>query len=65
MRCLVHARAGGSEEAVAVCGVCGMGLCAEHLIEREVPLVKQVSGWAGQTAMLILCERCSQAQPTA
>jgi len=65
MRCLVHARAGGSEEAVAACAVCGMGLCEEHLIEREVPVVREVSGWAGKTAMMILCERCAKAQPTA
>lgn len=62
MKCMVDSRAGKDRDAVAVCGVCGMGLCADHLVEREVPMVHRVSGWASETAMLILCERCSKAQ---
>lgn len=62
MKCLVDARAGSERDAVGVCTVCGMGLCVDHLIEREVPLVKRGSGWASETAMVILCERCAEAQ---
>lgn len=62
MKCLMDARAGTDRDAVAVCGVCGMGLCTDHLIEREVPLLSRVSGWASETAMLVLWERCSKAQ---
>jgi len=62
VKCFIDARAGTDRDAVAVCGVCGMGLCPDHLVERVVPLVKAVSGWASETAMLVLCERCSKAQ---
>jgi hypothetical protein len=57
----MDAREGETVEAVATCGVCGMGLCMDHLTEREAPLVGRVSGWASESAMLILCGRCSQA----
>lgn len=50
-------------DAVAVCAICGMGVCLDHATEREVPLVQRVSGWANRSAMHILCERCSQVLP--
>jgi len=65
MKCYTHAKEGVNKEAVAVCAVCGMGLCLEHVIEREVPVVQRVSGWAAQTTMHILCERCSKLAVTA
>ncbi len=61
MKCYAHAREGEDRDAVAVCAVCGMGLCMEHAVEREVPLVRRVSGWVGQTTMHVLCERCAKA----
>jgi len=55
MKCIVDAREGTDRDAVAVCAVCGMGLCPDHLLEREIPLVGRVSGWASETAMVVLC----------
>ncbi len=65
MKCYTHAKEGVDKEAVAVCAVCGMALCMEHVHEREVPMVQRVSGWAGQTTMHILCERCAKTLVTA
>jgi hypothetical protein len=36
MKCYVCAKMGKSEDAVAICIVCGMGTCMEHTIRREV-----------------------------
>lgn len=38
MKCYVCALEGAVSEAVAVCIVCGMGLCMEHAIREEVEL---------------------------
>ena len=66
MRCYVHALEGGSEEAVAVCAVCGMSLCMEHATERDMPTVRP-SGPSGspERATLILCPRDAEALPAA
>lgn len=61
MKCYLDAQAGADKDAVAVCAVCGMGLCAEHAIEREgrphrAGLVDPGIG----PAMLILCPRCAE-----
>jgi hypothetical protein len=32
----------------------------EHAHEREVQVTQRVSGWVSETAMQILCERCSK-----
>ena len=45
--------------AVAVCSICGMGLCLAHVVEREVNITARVSGWASETTMVVLCERCA------
>lgn len=36
MRCYVCAMQGTETEAVAICIVCGMGLCMQHAIREEV-----------------------------
>ena len=46
-------------DAVAVCSICGMGLCLAHVVEREVNITARVSGWASETTMVVLCERCA------
>ena len=46
---------------MAVCSICGMGLCLAHLIEREVNITGRVSGWASETSVVVLCERCASA----
>lgn len=62
VQCYVHAKEGTGRDAVAVCAVCGMGVCLDHATDREAPLAQRVSGWASETAMLILCPRCAEAQ---
>ena len=58
MRCYMHAKEGAIEEAVAVCIVCGMGVCMAHAVERDLP-VQRPAGMAGypERGMLILCQR--------
>jgi hypothetical protein len=50
-----------ARDAVAVCTICGMRVCLAHLVEREVPITERVSGWASETAIVVLCERCAAA----
>ena len=38
MKCYVCAKEGRSSDAVAVCIVCGMGLCSEHAMREEIEL---------------------------
>jgi hypothetical protein len=69
MKCMVHTKEGmrraeapdqwRAPDAVAVCSICGMGLCLAHLVEREVNITARVSGWASETTMVVLCERCA------
>lgn len=59
MKCYTCAKEGKSVDAVAVCAVCGMGLCMDHAIEKELPLVRRVSGWAAQKLVHILCATCN------
>ena len=64
MKCYVHAREGSREEAVAVCQVCGMGVCLDHAVERDMPLRQfQSPGLAGypDRSMVILCKRDAEA----
>lgn len=62
MNCYVHAKEGTREEAVAVCKICGMGVCLEHAVERNALKVQSV-GLAGypDRSMLILCKRDADA----
>jgi hypothetical protein len=48
-------------DAVAVCSICGTGLCPAHVVEREVNIAGRVSGWAARTSVVVLCERCAAA----
>jgi hypothetical protein len=71
MKCMVDAQDGmrrgelpdqwNARDAVAVCSICGMGLCLAHLIEREVNITRRVSGWASEPSVVVLCERCASA----
>ena len=61
MKCFIDAKVGTVKDAVAVCAVCGMGLCLDHLTERRMPQAAS-TGEAGTTGqMLVLCERCAAA----
>jgi hypothetical protein len=44
MKCYVCAKQGVDEEAVAICIVCGMGLCLGHAFKEEL-LVRDVIDW--------------------
>ncbi|ADC65519.1 Uncharacterized conserved protein UCP037465, zinc finger protein, AF1427 [Ferroglobus placidus DSM 10642] len=38
MKCYICAEQGKDSDAVAICIVCGMGVCMEHLVREEVEL---------------------------
>lgn len=38
MKCYLCALEGKDEEAVAICIVCGMGLCKDHAIREDIDL---------------------------
>ena len=44
MRCYQCAKEGVDKEAVAICVICGMGLCMEHLFREEL-LVADIVDW--------------------
>jgi len=44
MKCYVCAKQGVDEQAVAICIVCGMGLCLGHAFKEEL-LVRDVIDW--------------------
>jgi hypothetical protein len=44
MRCYPCAGQGKVNEAVAICVVCGMGICADHAIREEL-LVEDIIDW--------------------
>ncbi len=60
MKCYVCTKENKSSDAVAICVVCGMGLCKDHVIEKMVPLVQRTSGWATQEVIHILCPECAK-----
>jgi len=44
MKCYICAKQGVDSEAVAICIVCGMGLCMGHAFKEEL-LVKDIIDW--------------------
>jgi len=44
MKCYVCAKQGVDSEAVAICIICGMGLCMGHAFKEEL-LVKDIIDW--------------------
>lgn len=44
MKCYVCAKQGVDKDAVAICIVCGMGLCLGHAFKEEL-LVKDIINW--------------------
>ena len=68
MRCYTCDQAGKAMEAVSICIVCGMGVCSEHAIQRDVPVMGTlwqglvpVKGPMPKSMMRILCDTCAQA----
>lgn len=68
MRCYACDQADESMEAVAICIVCGMGVCRDHAVRQDVAVKGTL--WYGQAPvkgplpkamMRILCDTCAQA----
>lgn len=65
MKCYVCAHNGGETDAVAICIVCGMALCKDHLIREDIDM------WEGGYPLpphklkkklpRVLCRECSDA----
>lgn len=65
MKCYICAKEGKDTDAVAICIVCGMGVCMDHLVREEVEV------WEGgypfpskklrKTVPRILCQICYDA----
>lgn len=62
MKCYVDARGGTHKDAIAVCNMCGVGLCEEHLLEEGME--RHGPGLTGyrDRGRLILCEQCAEAR---
>lgn len=43
MKCYMCALDGKDSDAVAICVVCGMGLCMDHVIREEIESGREVS----------------------
>ena len=64
MKCYVCAKEGKDTEAIAICIVCGMGLCEDHIVHEELEV------WTGgypfpaekldETLPRILCQKMLQ-----
>jgi hypothetical protein len=68
MNCYVCKKTGKDEAAVAVCIVCGMGLCLDHTVREALPVYANVNaGMAAsrqklpETLPRILCAECHRA----
>jgi hypothetical protein len=66
--CYVCHQQGKSTPAIAVCIVCGMALCAEHLVREALPVWQDVNAGMGtmrkklpETLPRIVCAECHQA----
>lgn len=65
MKCYICSKEGKNTDAIAICIVCGMGLCEEHIVHEEI------ERWSGgypfpsekldKTLPRILCKRCYEA----
>lgn len=60
MFCYDHLKTGTQKEAVAVCPICGRGVCMEHAHEQRMQ-IKRESGWVGHETTYILCNTCFDA----
>jgi hypothetical protein len=65
MICYVCAQADVRTEAVAICILCGMALCQEHLLREELPVWEKVQTGMGETRRQLpatlprfLCQPC-------
>ena len=68
MNCYVCNKLGKDTPAVAICILCGMALCPQHLVREELPVFQDVSAGMGtvrhkmpETLPRILCSECYHA----
>jgi hypothetical protein len=68
MNCYICAGHGKETPAVAICIVCGMALCPDHLIREELPVWQDATVGMGvtrrrlpETMPRIVCEACHHA----
>ena len=68
MKCYICSERGVDRDAIAVCIVCGMGVCREHLVREELA-VMDIFDWGMErekivypkTTPRILCIYCYEA----
>ena len=63
--CYVCEAGGKRSEAVAICILCGMALCKDHLVREELPVWEKVQIGVGETRRELpdtlprfLCQAC-------
>ena len=68
MTCYVCASGGQRAEAVAICIVCGMALCADHVVREELPVLARSHAGLGEARRELperlprmVCQECYQA----
>ena len=68
MICYVCAQSGSQSQAVAICIVCGMALCTEHLVREELPVWEKLHTGLATTRQELpeklprfLCQECYRA----
>jgi hypothetical protein len=68
MKCYICDQLGKDSPAVAICIVCGMGLCKDHVIREELPMWERMHQGMAETKVKlpatlprILCPPCSTA----
>lgn len=65
MKCYVCAQSGADVDAIAICIVCGMGLCKDHLVREDIEMWE--GGYPFPPSKLkkklprVLCGECSSA----
>ena len=65
MKCYVCAQSGTGTDAIAICIVCGMALCEEHLVRADTEMWE--GGYpfppskSGKKLPRILCKQCYEA----
>ena len=68
MICYVCAQSGVKTEAVAICILCGMPLCRDHLVREELPVWRKLHTGLGEARRELpeklpkfLCPDCQRA----
>jgi hypothetical protein len=57
MKCYICSEKGVEKDAVAICVVCGMGVCREHLVREEIS-VTDVFDWGIEREKIVYPKTC-------